>query len=275
MPQVTMSLNSGVIGLPPDTKESGTRVDFATNDFDIVIETKGYRLAWSRASLCPCVPVNTQTKQPDPTCTQCKGRGWFYFAPSLATARESVVGELTGVQSRIVADAAAVIMGIMTGLTAKDEVYGEIGKRLSGATQVTVRAANKLGYHDRIVNLDVIIVYAQLIELETVGTTELRYPGVAINDIRTVDKTFTAPDDFDLVDGDIVWNLSSGNLPAVDDLLSVNYLCHPTWLVVEHPHATRQTFTKHKVSDPLTPAGNPIDMPVQALIQYEFMPEIT
>lgn len=273
MPRVVMSQNAGVLGLPEGTKSSGTRVDFNTDDYAIVIETKGYRLSWSRAMLCPCRPVNDQTEQPDPNCPLCKKSGWIYFAPSLATIDKTKVGELDDVQRRIVGDNSAVIMGILTGIGTKDEPYGEIQKRLTGTMMCTVRAENKLGVHDRLVNLDSIIAYSQILDPVTDLSvpTETRYPIHQINVLRTASSIFTAPTDFDIVEGRIVWNQSSSNLPGDEDPIGAHYLCHPTWLVVEHPHSVRMTPVTQKVKKPPTPAGEYVDLPTQAVVQYEFL----
>lgn len=276
MPRVVMATNAGVFGLPEDTKESGTRVDFNTDDFGIVLETKGYRLAWSRAMLCPCRPVNDQTEQPDPNCPLCKKSGWLYFAPNLATTDKVKVGELDDVQKRIVDDAGGVIVGLLTGIGTKDETYGEIQKRMTGTMMCTVRPENKLGVHDRIVNLDSIITFSQVLDPVTnlSEPTETRYPIHQINVLRTTSKIFTAPADFDVVEGKIVWNTGSSNLPDEEDPVGVHYLCHPTWLIVEHPHSVRMTPVTQKVKKPPTPAGEYVDLPIQAVVQYEFLPDI-
>lgn len=270
-----MNTTSGVLGLPAGTKESGTRVDFNTKDFEILIATKGYRLAWSRAMLCPCKPVNDQTKQPDPNCTICKGSGWLYFAPSKATTNKLIVGELDAVQKRIVDDDGAVIEGVLMGITSKDQPYGEIGKRLMGTMMCTVRAENKLGYHDRLVNLDSVIAFSQVLDpvKDLTVPLETRYPIHQVNVLRTETKTFLSPADFSLIAGRIVWKGTSTNLPANDTPLAIHYLCHPTWLVVEHPHSVRMTPVTQKVVKLPTPAGEYIDLPIQARVEYEFLPD--
>jgi hypothetical protein len=146
---------------------------------------------------------------------------------------------------------------------------------MTGTMMCTVRAENKLGYHDRLVNLDSIVVYCETMDPITNLTvpTETRYPIHQINELRTATKRFTAPADFDIVEGKIVWNLSSGNLPTSSDTISAHYLCHPTWLVVEHPHSLRMTPVTLKVPKLPTPAGKYVDLPVQAMVQLEFLPD--
>jgi hypothetical protein len=61
-----------ITGLPSGVKERGQRVDFRAEQFDLVIQTKGQRMWWSRAAVCPC-RNNPQTDQPDVVCGLRKG----------------------------------------------------------------------------------------------------------------------------------------------------------------------------------------------------------
>ena len=67
---------------------------------------------------------------------------------------------------------------------------------------------------------------------------------------------------------------SGATVPLKDDRLAIHYLCHPTWLIVEHPHSLRTTPITSKIPKPLTPAGNPTALPIQALVKYEFLPDL-
>jgi hypothetical protein len=273
-----MNTEGGTIGLPAGVKESGRRVDFRVDDFDAQVEIKGYRLAWSRAALCPCVPVNDQTEQPDPNCTDCKGKGWFYFTPSLATTDRLVVGDLDDLQTRLISsNKSAVIRGLMTGITNQPEPYDPLGRRLMGVMNLTVRPENRLGYYDKIVNLDSTIVYTEILDVEDpTAALETRYPVVQINLLRSIDQVYTAPTDFTVTEGRIIWNVGGqgATTPAAGDRLVAHYLCHPTWLVAEHPHAVRLTQITRKVKKPTTPVGNPTHMVIQAMVKYEFLTEI-
>jgi hypothetical protein len=273
-----MDTLSGVLGLPVGVKEQGKRVDFRSNDFILLVETKGYRVAWSRAALCPCAPNNDQTEQPDPNCSTCRGSGWLYFAPANATVNELLVGELDPVQTRIANDQAAVIRSIMTGITGKWNQYDPIGTRLQGTMNATVRFENVIGYHDRITHLDSTIAFAEVLDALDPGaslTLKTRYPVVTINLLRSEAKQFIDPTDFTISsNGDIVW-VDTTKAPTKDTRLTVHYLCHPTWLVVEHPHTVRLSPVKFKTKKPDTPAGNAQPLPVQALLQYEFLPSLT
>jgi hypothetical protein len=269
MPTIVMP-EAGVTGLPEGTKEQGQRVDFRPDQFDLAIETKGYRLAWSRAAQCPCMPINAQTEQPDPNCPICKGSGWLHFRPNKEPLGESVVGQLSDVQRSILEkNQAVVIRGIMSGISTKSQPFDPIGSRLEGTLMLTVRHQNKLGYYDRIVNLDSVIVYSEI--LETGMPTEplaTRYPIVGINLLRSVNTELDGAD-FKLESGRIVW--LAGRAPAPGTRLVCHYLTHPTWLVVEHPHAIRSSPVKFKTQELETPRGKTRPLPVQAVVKFEFM----
>ncbi len=282
---MTMNTESGAIGLPAGTKESGTRVDFNPNDFDIAIETKSYRVAWSRAAWCPCIPVNDQTKQSDPNCTLCQGSGWFYFSPSKATTDETKVGKLDNVQTRIVSDKAAVIYALMTGISTQYNPYDPLGSRITGMVNVSVRRENKVGYYDKITNLDSVIVYSELLTAG-VPTSPLktRYPIVQVNLLRSFTAEFQGVEtptassgDFSLdSNGFIVWNQlnPSANIPTEGEVVVIHYLCHPQWLIIDYPHSLRTTPLKFKRNKPRAPAGDAIELPIQAKAQLEFLPRL-
>lgn len=260
------TIKAGIVGLPSDLKETGRRVDFRTDEYILAIETKGYRLAWSRASYCPCKPINDQTDQPNPNCTICEGSGWIRFRPAGAVINEDITGELDDVQQAIVGADSAVIRGIMTGITNKREPYDQVLPRLEGVMNVTVRHENKLGYHDRIVNLDSSVVYSQVHDYVGGLPMPLRYPVRAVNLMRSETKTYAEEVDFTLSSGNVQW--ISGKEPPTDERLAIHYLTHPTWRVIEHPHAMRLTPVKRKTESAV---GDPKPLPVQAVCKLEFM----
>jgi hypothetical protein len=262
---------SGIIGLPPGVKEAGKRVDVRPDDLTFVIETKGGRIAWSRAAVCPCEPINDQTDQPDPNCSLCKGLGWTYFQPTDAVTQE--LGEITALQQRVIGTNSSVIRGLMSGSEIDHDSLEVIGRPwMRGQYMLTVRAENKIGFYDRITHIDATVVYSQKMKAleDTTAPLNTRYELVALNLLRSVDKVFEYGVDFTINDqGQILWE--TGKAPAKDTTLSVHYLTMPTWLVMTHPHATRKTLQKFKKKRLQTPRGDSIDLPIQALIQYEFL----
>jgi hypothetical protein len=270
MPTITAP-NFGVLGLPEGVKDAGQRVDFRPSQFDLLIENKGYRLAWERASVCPCAPVSEKTEQPDPNCDLCHGSGWFYFS-GLTAQDDSDIGTLNSVQQAIVdVNSAMVIKGVITGIRIEHDPYNKVGNWDSGNLMVTVRHENVLGYYDKLIGLDIEIPFSEILISSEDSPIEGRYLMTGVNRLRSATQVYIPDVDFTLVDGKISWVL--GRAPADGTRLSVHYLCHPTWLVIDHPHAVRMTLRKFKTASPSTPLGNPEALPVQAMVRYDFLPE--
>ncbi len=261
---MAVSFNAGALGLPPGTKDT-PRVDFASSDFAKIIEQKGYRVAWQRAAPCPCEPINTQTDQANPNCSLCKGQGWILFKPAFAATDSRKIGDLTALQTKLTTNA-AVVRALMTGLTANKQPYMDIGPRLEGQLMVTMRAQNKLAYYDRLVNLDAVAVYAEIVEVPADSVLKLRYPAVHVNLLRSEDTVYSEGTDFSVSAGDITVSGIS-----TETRLVCHYLTHPSWRIIEHPHNVRLTPVKSKTASPATPAGDPSDLPVQAVAKLEFL----
>lgn len=267
IPEIVPS--SGIAG-PDGAAKGHPRADFQVKRFNALIETKGYRLAWSRASECPCSGVNDQTKQPDPNCTLCKGKGWFYFAPTEAVVSDNV-GPLNPLQTALVAALpAGVIRGVISGIHSERFPYGEIGNWHFGDVMVTVRPENRIGYYDKLVHLDSEIVFAEGITTASLTTLATRYPVNQVNLLRSKTATFVATTDFTLSAGVVSW--VTGRAPAVGTRVVIHYLTHPTWLVIDHPHAIRSSLDWLRVKAPLTPQGDPLALPLQAHARLEFVP---
>lgn len=273
------------LGGPMTEKDAGQRVDFKPDKFDLAIENKGYLLAWTRACMCPCMPVTGKTDQPDPNCTLCKGRGWFYFGGN--QDQDLSAYKFDALQQKIIDDSnAMVIRGIISNVINQYDTIDRLTNWQSGRLSLTVRHQNKLALYDRIVVLNPEIVYSQVVvadgsELIEVGreTYQVRYPVTGVNHISG-----HVPDTDDPIHykhgtdyaangvGQIVW--VPGHAPEAETRLALHYHCHPVFLVVEHPHVLRSTLKKFKVSpaDVKTPRGDPKPLPIQAIVQYEFLP---
>lgn len=239
------------------------------------LEANGSRLAWSRASICPCAGFNDQTRQPDPTCSRCDGGAVFYFGPKdYAPSKE--VGELTDLQKAILAeDGAAVITGVIQRVTHAQDFYDILGNWVRGTMLVTVRPENKIGYYDRLVNLDSEVATSQIVLAgDPTADLELRYPATVVNTIVSDDASggvrYEQGTEFVTVAGKIRWYAALA--PAAGTRLSVHYLMHPTWLVVDHPHVLREIKRRRDGKPKKTPGGNPTALPLQAAVRLEFLP---
>ena len=258
---------SGIAG-NTDLKYEKRRPDMKAELFDALIEQKGYRLAWSRATECPCASVNEQTRLPDPNCLLCKSTGWFYFAPN-TPIKTAKVGPLNPLQQKLV-DKAGVIRGIISGIRSNREPMGEIGNWQWGDVTITVRPENRLGHYDKLIHLDSEIVYVEAFDSgELTLPVVTRYLVNQVNLFRSVVQEFVAGTDFTLIAGVITWLPGKG--PEKGTRLSLHYLTHPTWLVIDHPHSIRASMRKLKVKDPLTPQGDPQQLPIQAHARLDFL----
>jgi len=261
---------SGVVGLLDGQKEAGQRVDFKPDKFVLAIESKGYRLAWSRAARCPCESINDQTDQADPNCDLCDGSGWFYFAPTNPVG--AAAGELDATQAKVVETFnAGVIRGIMTGGSTTADPYTKQINWVEGQMQLTVRPENKIAHYDRLINLDSELTFR---ELRKAGPTSTPYfkprsHATTVHLIRSLTTDYAPTTDYTLEEGKIVWQ--AGSQPAEDTLLVLHYQTYPVWLVVTHPHVIRGTPIKYKTASPATPQGDYYALPIQALVQYEFL----
>jgi hypothetical protein len=271
MPTVTIP-DYPVLGVPEGVKQAGQRVDFKLDQFSLAIETKGYLLLWERSLECPCAPVTTQTEQPDPNCDLCNGQGWIYFgAPEAQVLDNYALTELQ--QYMLDSSGGMVIRGLKDSITNKENPVDPIGKWAEGSAHLTVRHENRLGYYDRITSLDSQIVYSEILITDGTAILATRYPAVGVNYLRSVDKVYTIGVEFQIENG--VVTFYSGQIPDANTRLAIHYLCHPVWLVVEHPHASRVTLNKFKTSKPTSPAGDAKQLPIQAMIRYEFLPVLS
>jgi hypothetical protein len=275
----------GVTALAPDRQKLKGVTEPRFSRLINHIEGLGARVAWSSAMFCPCTGANTQTRQPDPNCTKCIGRGVFYFGPKNYVPHDDV-GKLDTVQEAILADdGAAVIRGLINRATEKREMFELLGHWVRGTMMLSVRPENKVGYYDRIVYLDSLTTYSETIDLgdpaaarkpgETIKhdptkPIRLRYRTVQINNVESLTTRYEQGVDFVVTPtGEL--EFFEGQSPAVGTRLSVHYLTHPTYVVAEHPHIVRETPKRKKDTQKITPFGTPTELPIQALIKLEFL----
>ena len=261
-----------VSGIPSGMKESMSRADFLPDSFALLVETKGYLIAWERAAICPCQPVVTQTEQPDPNCPLCKGSGWHYFGGD-TPPDYAQIGTMDEVQKRILeANNAMPIRGVVTALQNEYSPWDKLGNWMAGSMMLTVRHENKIGYYDKLTILESEIIYGETIIADGTDTVHGRYLITGMNYLRSFSRVFKPDTDFVIEGGDV--RFRPGAVPASGTKLSLHYLCHPVVLVVEHPHIIRQTTIKFKTPKPTTPRGDPRGLPIQAMVRYDFIPEL-
>jgi hypothetical protein len=270
----TIARGPGLAQLGSPTKETGVRTDFRDGVFDVALESHGYRLAWTRASFCPCVPLNNQTEQANPTCALCRGTGYVYFAQKQAQD-PALVGQLTDVQAALLKNTGAmVIRGLMTGIGRRERTYEEIGHYVEGEASCSVRPFNTLGRLDRLVQMDSLVVYTQKTISPGPGAPlKLRYPVISMNLLAASTDAVTTRlyegQDFDVALGKVVFR--GDKAPPAGTYMAAHYTTMPTWLVTEQPHSVRLQNVLAKVASPVTPEGNLQYLPLQAQVRLEWL----
>lgn len=264
--------NESITGLPAGSPRTSVVPEVRNQSVEKLIELRGERLAWTRAGACPC-SHNAETDQPDPTCSLCNGLGWFYFAPREYNPTDK--GELTTVQQAILDDSGAVVIkGATQRAIVAQTPYTGLGNWRTGQLMVSVRGENRLGYYDRLVNLDREICYYEIVEVpaDEAVPIRLRYRASGINIVRSLDTVYAYDAEYQLTPrGEL--EFFPGLRPPPGTTLGVHYLMHPTFLVTDYPHATRGTTALRRRTPRVSPTGNPQILPIQAEIRLEFVPD--
>jgi len=263
-----------ISGLPAETK-ARPRADFKPTEFDKALVTKGYRMYWSRAGLCPCTN-NDQTEQPDPTCRLCGGDAYYYFLPDEAVARGATKDSQGNPIELNEAGDGVLIYVLMTSLTQDVQVFEKFGEWVFGMSRATVQYQNKLGYRDRLVSVDSEMAWAQIIEYdgsaEIVVTGErsktgLRYPFVRVHQFRSLTDIYRQGVDFQLTtDGTLKW---LGTAPDSGTRLTLHGTIHPPWIIMDHVNTYRDTWLEGSsigIAD-----QRHEKLPIQAVCKLEFL----
>jgi hypothetical protein len=263
-------------GLPPGVK-ARPRSDFIPEEFDQLIYTKGYRLWWSRAALCPC-RNNEQTDQADPTCRLCYGDGVLYFLPDAAIRAGSTVDAWNNEVEVNDAGDAVLIQGYLQSLTKDPQIFERFGEWVFGTARLTVQPENRISFRDRLIMADSAMPWAQHIEYDgsaeitiTGGDykTGLRYPFISVNYFRSKETLFREGSDFELTDdGTIKWLGSSA--PSADTILTIHGDVHPRWICMDHTHVLRDTLVEKGAPGP-TRADQYKRLPIQAVVKLDFL----
>jgi hypothetical protein len=271
-------------------KKLSPRVDFAPSEFRKMVFTHGLRLTWEQAVECPCkrsaaddlvVSGNNlidiletagekgTTFENRQECPACHGRGYLYHSPQEIRAICTRVGETP-------------------------DAWKEWGEWARGALFLSTLPEHITGFHDRITLLDSVLVYRETLR-RTGGIDALRYPiKTRVLDTGSVeDPTESDPISVDVLyaikadadgavdaetsvltkvtdytvteDGKIKW-IAEGNPPDVGSFFSISYYAAPRFVVVDIPHAFRDTWIGTKTALPYFAS-----LPVNAMCRLEYL----
>jgi hypothetical protein len=257
------------------------RSDFKPSEFDAAITTKGYRMYWSRAGICPCLN-NDQTEQADPTCPLCKGRGYYYYLPDLEVKDGSRVDFYGNpVELNEVEDGVSIFV-LKTALTADVQVFEKFGEWVFGATRASVQWQNRIGYRDRLVERDSFMIWNQVVECDggplikvTGGISKagLRYPCLELISFRSVVAEYREDRDVTITPrGELEWTASGSGPPAAGTRLSLAMTIHPVWIVMDHVHVIRDSQVEFKTTSKaeVFEKGR---LPIQSMLKLDFLVE--
>ena len=255
----------------------GPRVDFRPEQFRKFFFKAGIDMIWEQAQECPCkrstsdytVDVSIQltdtTSEARIDCPKCKGKGYFYHSPQKVRA-------------------------IITGAQENPERFRMYGEFATGMVNISLLPEHLPAYGDRFTMSDSVLLFRES-KLRTVAAVESpRFPivtrsldlstgpsEVSVLNLHTANADGTCTDvgnltqnvDFEVTpDGDIDFTLGDalGTAPSSGTQYSVSYYAHPRFVVVDHPHAFRDTFTKRK-----SPNENFKPLPIQCNAKLEFL----
>jgi hypothetical protein len=268
------ALDAGTIFPPTDNpKEAGARVDFRTDiSFRNLVEWHGVRWAWTRMTICPCKGFNDQTGQTDPHCAMCNGLGWAPIKTPGYYMQAEKVGVLNEEQQELIRrNNSMLIRGVATSMTSQPNMFGVLGPWALGNVMITVRAENKLGYYDRLCYLDDVMPFSEVITLGDSATVKTRYPVAALNAVISSTTVYTEKDVW-LDKGALSW--VDGHQPVSGTRISVSYMCHPVFVVIDYAHLIRTMPVRAKLprAQQLTPMGETLNLPLQVIARLEHLP---
>jgi hypothetical protein len=263
-----------VTGLPG--VKGRPRADIRPAEFDKLFDGKGYRCWWSRTSICPC-RNNEVTDQADVACSLCDGTGWFEHLPDagLENHTEDAYGNPIVLND---AGDAVLVQSWISSATRDPQIFERFGEWAFGMAKCTMSGHNKLGHRDRLEVLDAVMTWSQLLEADGTAVVPvtrgrvrggLLYKAVEVYSLRSVATEYKEGSDFKIDDdGQIAWIMTAP--PESGTVLSINYLVHPVFRVLDHVFAFRDTNVK-KGNKAVTKAEEHTYLPTNVLVKLELL----
>ena len=191
------------------------------NKFESLIYNLGYDAYIERALRCPC--VDRASGHALSTCKNCLGRGWFFVDKR---------------ETRIVAQS-------MENLRRNSQT-GEINH---GIARITARASDKLGFMDRVMLLDLMAYYTEILNPIMFEDELIAYPvyePIAVTNIYlyagdNVKLIPLTPSDYEIQGNKIVFDKKLIDEVPVEDVnqkfpeitISIRYSYHPVYHVID------------------------------------------
>lgn len=263
----------------PDTVKPRPRADMRVEEFQKLIDNKGYRVWWSRTSICPC-RNNEDTDQADVACPLCGGDGWFEHLPDegLEDHETDAYGNPVELNDAL---NAVQVHAWLSSATRDPQIFERFGEWAFGMAKCSMDGNNKLGHRDKLEVIDAVMTWNQLLKADGTATipvtggrgaaSGLQYRAVDVHLLRSLTTVYRLGRDYKLVEdsGAIQWLITP---PVEDTMLTVNYLVHPIFRVMDHVYAFRDTNVQ-KRNKATTEEEEHTYLPTQVLLKLEFMGE--
>lgn len=261
----------------------GAQARFMHAEIRKMHKANGRVVLWEQAAECPCVRRTAlsvsmgsladttggmgNNAHPRLDCAVCSGRGYLHHSPQQ-------------------------IQAVLTGADGNPKRFEAWGENMLGMLSVTPLPENLPGFLDRFTIIHSVMVMRET-RTRTAQTVErLRFPIVTRALDLTVGVTnvsvlyahkanaegiaepggvMTMGEAFEVTDeGEIDWSVGddNGKAPEVGGRYSMSYFGHPSYLVVNHPHAFRDVVDPWK-----RPVGQEVEtaMVVNAMCRLEFL----
>jgi len=175
---------------------------------------------WQKAAKCPCIPTEG-SEQPDFNCALCHGKGHVWSDP------------LT-------------IRGIMTNFN-ENQKYNQTGEMVMGVSYFTTLPQYRMNFWDRVTNFHSTIRYDEVkAHGEHGGTDKLRFQPIEIVSVRTLETVYENGVDYTIDKNIGVSWVPGGQEPPTGERVSISYLMHPSWIVMDLTNVIRDTYVKSK-----------------------------
>lgn len=193
------------------------RVDFRPNDFDNIVNQKGFHTIWEQGMYCSCY---TDSGQPDYNCPTCGGRGYLYFG---AKKTRCLVTSIKG-----------------------KKVEEKIGLDDKGSAYLTSLTTDNIGFRDRFTFPDFTMKYSDIIKRDASSNADpVRYHILEVIMVRALDRELKEEQDF-VVSEDrksLIW--SEGSLEPQEQY-SILYTTRPVYIAINPIHELRGSYSMYK-----------------------------
>lgn len=251
-------------------RKFGSSIDFEKID-QLIDGRQAYDLLWARALRCAC-RLNTQSDQPDPTCTVCGGSGVRYVHPDPENWPEYCAAD-----GAVTASAGLPIRGLLDDPSLDPKFFDRPGVWQSGRARLTVKGSIRIGYFDRLTMVDAEVLFDQVLTMGaatvTVGRdakTQLRYPIIDVDACHDLVSRFRLRTDFTVdSSGQLVW--VTGHGPATGAPYSIRYSYHPAWVVIGYPRMLSGAQLASKRSRGQLAADEYRPLPISCTVAMDFL----